>query len=82
MAYENFVIEVGLYGCPLDWNYDNFSPLATKNLWFRNLWNLTHSFHETLTFQPEDQVRGAWEHDQPLMSECSGWGTTVLTSMH
>jgi hypothetical protein len=69
MAYENFVMEVGLYDCPLDWNYNNFGHLATENSWFCNLWNLTHTFHATLIFQPEDQVHGARERDQPLMSE-------------
>ncbi len=37
MAYDNFLMEVGLYGSPLRWSYDDYSQLATEATWFYNL---------------------------------------------
>ena len=39
-AYENFVVEVGLYGDPFDWDYEWFNSLATEGMWMKNLWQL------------------------------------------
>jgi hypothetical protein len=50
MAFENFLVEVGLYSSPLDWNYKDYGHLATEAFWFHNLLNLTHSCNATLTF--------------------------------
>jgi hypothetical protein len=50
MAYENLLVEVGLYGIPLDWNYEDYGHLSTEATWFHNLWNLTHLLNTTLTF--------------------------------
>jgi hypothetical protein len=69
MVCENLLVEVGLYGSPLNLNYENYGHLSTEATWFHNLWNLTHSFNTTLTFRMEDQVHGAREHDHSLMSE-------------
>jgi hypothetical protein len=69
MAYENLLIEVDLYGSPLDWNYKNYGHLSTEATWLHNLWNLAHSFNAILTFQMEDQVHGTREHNRSLMSE-------------
>ena len=34
MAYENFLIKVGLYGTPLKSNYNDYGHLATEATWF------------------------------------------------
>jgi hypothetical protein len=69
MVFKNFLIEVGLYSSPLDWDYTNYGLLSTKDTWFCNLWNLTHSFKATLRFWLEDQLHGIWEHDRSLLSK-------------
>jgi hypothetical protein len=37
MVFDNFLIEVGLYGSPLDWSYKDYGNLSTKSTWFHNL---------------------------------------------
>jgi hypothetical protein len=44
MAYDNFLMEVGLYGSPLKWSCEEYSHLATYTPWFQNLWQLVHIF--------------------------------------
>ena len=34
MGYESFMIEVGLYGNTMDYNYKRHSMLVTNNTWF------------------------------------------------
>jgi hypothetical protein len=50
MAYENFLIEVGLYGIPLQWSCKDFGHLSTESTWFRNLWQLVQLFKVNLSF--------------------------------
>ena len=69
MAYENFLMEVGLYGSPLSWCYESYGCLATKDTWFQNLWLLVHSFKVEIQFQREDLVKGVREGDRSLVSE-------------
>ena len=52
MAYENFLIEVGLYGSPLNWKYDEYGTLSTEATWFQNLWQLVSIFGVEVTFRP------------------------------
>ena len=69
MAFDNFLIEVGLYGSPFQWSYDDFGQLATDSTWFQDLWCLTHAFSADVSFRDEDMVRGVRENDRSLMSE-------------
>jgi hypothetical protein len=69
MAYENFIVEVGLYDTPFSWNYDNYGHLSTKDTWFQNLWQLTHTFNAELEFHKEDSIQETREGDRSLMSE-------------
>jgi hypothetical protein len=69
MAYDFFLVEVGLYGSPLDWNNGDYGHLSTEDTWFLNLWQLMDTFNATLTFCAEDQVWGVQEGNCPLMSE-------------
>jgi hypothetical protein len=38
MAYKSFMIEVGLYGNTMDYDYKTNSMLAMKNTWLKNIW--------------------------------------------
>ncbi len=69
MAYDNFLMEVGLYGSPLCWSYDDYGQLAMETAWFHNLWQLVHAFKVDLCFQEDNQVKGVQEGDQSLMAE-------------
>ena len=69
MAFDNFLIEVGLYGSPFQWSYDDFGQLASDSTWFQDLWCLTHAFSADVSFRDEDMVRGVRENDRSLMSE-------------
>ncbi len=69
MAYDNFLVEVSLYGSRLDWSYDNYDNLVTKATWFQNLWILVQRFNVVLTFCAEDRVQGLQENDYSLMLE-------------
>jgi ribonuclease HI len=69
MAYENFLVEVGLYGSPLDWSYEDYGHLATGETWFGNLWHLVHVFGVRLSFRSEDTVTRVRAHDRSLISE-------------
>ncbi len=69
MAYKNFLVDVGLYGSPLDWSYDNYSNLATETTWLQNLWIFVQRFNTVLTFCSKDRVQGLRENNCSLMSE-------------
>jgi hypothetical protein len=40
MMDESFMIEVGLYGNTMDYDYKRHSMLVTSNTWFKNIWEL------------------------------------------
>jgi hypothetical protein len=63
MAYNNFLIEVGLYGSPLQWSYEDFGHLLTESTWFWNLWQLVQLFKVDLSFRDEDRMHGVQEND-------------------
>jgi hypothetical protein len=69
MAFDNFLVEVGLYGSPLDWSYEDFGHLAKESMWFCDFWNFVHSFAADVSFHTDDLVHGVWESDCSLMSE-------------
>ena len=39
-CYENFLVEVGLYGNVFSCNFSQFHFMATQDTWFRNFWEL------------------------------------------
>jgi hypothetical protein len=69
MAYENFIVEVGLYGSPLQWNFDYYGILSTDATWFKNLWQLISLFGVDISFDESDTVTGIRNNDVSLMSE-------------
>ena len=69
MAYENFLIEVGLYGSPLQHSYKDFGHLATDSTWFQNFWCLIDQFEAEISIRDIDIMLGVRENDWSLMSE-------------
>jgi hypothetical protein len=44
LAYDDFLMEVGLCGNPFSWENTNYGQLAMLATWFSNLWQLGHTF--------------------------------------
>jgi hypothetical protein len=57
MGYESFMIEVGLYGNTMDYNFKRYSMLATNNTWFKNVWELVLYFNVSLNFNEDFQLK-------------------------
>ncbi len=75
MAYENFIIEVGLYDNPLMWSYADYGRLSLDATWFQNLWLFASTYVTTIIVRDKDLVQGIREHARSLMSEffCLGY---------
>jgi hypothetical protein len=69
MGYESFMIEVGLYGNTMDYDYKAYSVLATNGTWYKNVWGLVHYFKISLAFQSEYRLGPVRRGDRSLMSE-------------
>jgi hypothetical protein len=69
MGYESFMIEVGLYGNTMDYNYKSYSMLATDNTWFKNLWELVSYFNVSLNFDLDYQLKPIRWGNSSLMSK-------------
>ena len=50
MGYESFLMEIGMYGHTLAYDYTRFSELATNNTWFKNVWELMYDFRVKAAF--------------------------------
>jgi hypothetical protein len=69
MAYENFIIEVGLYDNPLMWSYADYGKLSLDATWFQDLWLLASTYEATIIVCNKDLIQGIQEHDRSLTSE-------------
>jgi hypothetical protein len=69
MGYESFMIEIGLYGNTMDYDYKAYSTLATNGTWYRNVWELVYYFKIRLAFQSEYRLGPVRRGDKFLMSE-------------
>jgi hypothetical protein len=69
MAYENFLLEVGLYSDPLLCSFDHNGHLSTEATWFQNLWLLVRMFNVDLLIHEDFQIQGVCKGNQSLMSE-------------
>ena len=65
MAYENFIIEVGLYGTPLQWSFEDYGCLSTESTWFHNVWQLISLFSIEISFHETDMISGIRENEFP-----------------
>ena len=69
MGYELIVIEIGLYGNTMDYDYKAYSTLASNGTWYKNIWELVHYFKIRLAFQSEYHLGPVRRGDESLMSE-------------
>jgi hypothetical protein len=69
MGYESFMVEVGLYGNTMGYEYKTHSILATGNIWFKNVWELVSYFNVCLYFSAVFQLKPIRWGDTSLMSE-------------
>jgi hypothetical protein len=69
MAYESFMIEVGLYGNTTDYDYKTHSMLATSGSWFKNIWELVWYFNVRMHVSAAFQLRAVRCGDISLMYE-------------
>ncbi len=75
MAYDNFLIEVGLYGSPLQWSYKDFGHSSTESTWFQILWQLVQLFKVDLSFQDEDldDLSLDRRYSAVIVTDCRHW---------
>jgi hypothetical protein len=57
IGYESFIIEVGLYGDTMGYEYKKHYFLATDNTWFKNMWELASYFNIRLHFNEDFQLK-------------------------
>jgi hypothetical protein len=57
MAFKSFMIEVGLYGNMMDYDYKTHSMLATSGSWFKNIWELVWYFNVWMHVSAAFQLR-------------------------
>ncbi len=69
MAYKSFMIEVGLYGNTMDYDYKTHSMLATSDSWFKNIWELVWYFNVRMHFSAAFWLRAVHWGDISLISE-------------
>jgi hypothetical protein len=69
MAYKSFMIEVGLYGNIMDYDYKTHSMLATSGSWFKNIWELVWYFNVRVHVSAAFRLRAVRQGDISLMSE-------------
>ncbi len=67
MAYESFMIEVGLYGNTMGYDYKTHSMLATSGSWFKNIWELVWYFNVRMHVSAAFQLRAVCRGDISLM---------------
>jgi hypothetical protein len=69
MAYGNFLLKVGLYGSPLQWQYDKYGTLLAGATWFHNLWQLVSLYRMEVCLCLVDKITGIQENNHSLMDE-------------
>jgi hypothetical protein len=69
MAYGNFLLKIGLYRSPLQWQYDEYGTLSVDAAWFHNLWQLVSLYGMEMCFCLEDNITGIWENDCSLVAK-------------
>ncbi len=53
MGYKSFMVEVGLHGSTMDYDYKANATLATNHTWYKNVWELVRFFNISLAFHLE-----------------------------
>ncbi len=81
IGYESFIIEVGLYGNHMGYEYKTHSFLVMDNTWFKNVWELVYYFNIHLHFNEDFQLKPIWQGDSSLMSEFICFGDLSRTDL-
>jgi hypothetical protein len=84
MGYKSFMIEVGLYGNTIDYNYKRHSMLVTYNTWFKNVWELVSYYNVSLNLNEDYQLKPLRRGNKSLMSEFlryKGFGIADVVSL-
>jgi hypothetical protein len=79
IGYELFMVEVGLYGNTMSYEYKKHSMLSTKNTWFKNVWELCHYYKIWLNFIGDLHLKHIRKGDKSLMSEFMRFGEFTRT---
>ncbi len=70
LAYDDFLMEVGLHRNPLSWMFTKYGCLATPATRFSNLWQLCHTFVAIVSINDCcRRITPIRENDKSLMSE-------------
>ncbi len=69
IGYKSFMMEVGLYGNTMDHEYKTHLILVTKNIWYKNVWELVHYFKIRRVVHTDYQLKPVRKGDKLLMSE-------------
>ena len=57
IGYESFIIEIGLYGNTMGYEYKTHSIFATNKTWFKNVCELVSFFNIRLHFNEDFQLK-------------------------
>jgi hypothetical protein len=81
IGYESFIIEVGLYGDNMGYEYKSHSFLVTDNTWFKNVWKLVSYFNICLHFNEDYQLKPIQQGNASLISELILFGDLSSTDL-
>jgi hypothetical protein len=84
-GYESFMVEVGLYGNTMEYEYKTHSILAMDNNWFKNVWELVSYFNVCLQFIADFHLKPIQQGNTSLMAEfirIGGFSPTDLVSLN
>lgn len=76
-AYENFRVEVGLYGNPFGWDYGKVQHLATDGAWYKNAWELCDYLDVRLEVSDKPGIHPVRERDQSLIKRLRTMAMTM-----
>ncbi len=69
MGYKSFMVEVGLYGNTVSYNYKRHSMLTMSDTWFKNIWELISCINDGLNPNGDFHLKPVWQGIKSLMLE-------------
>ena len=75
-TYEDFVIEVGVYGNTFALDWSNYKCLATQHTWYYNLWELCHRLGVTIELEKKHYMSPTREGDKSIIGMAMDRGMT------
>ena len=67
IAYEAFIMEIGMYGNVFSLPYSEYEGLATDRTWWKNFWELLDHAGVDFSFASEHHLRPVREGDRAIM---------------